>query len=120
MSSAGPLVPLQLARQGEDGLTIIWSDGHRAVYTWKHLRAACPCATCRDEREKPPDPFRILGPADLTPSAPIAPLAVEPIGRYAYRFAWNDGHGAGLYTLEHLRALCQCPDCLARPDPRPN
>ena len=27
---------------------------------------------------------------------------------------FSDGHDTGLYTLEHLRALCQCPAC--RPD----
>ena len=40
-----------------------WNDGHRGVYHWQHLRRHCPCAGCREEREKPPDPFRILKPS---------------------------------------------------------
>jgi DUF971 family protein len=24
---------------------------------------------------------------------------------------WNDGHDTGLYTLEYLRELCECPLC---------
>jgi DUF971 family protein len=33
------------------------------------------------------------------------------VGRYAYKIIWNDGHDMGLYTLENLRGLCQCPEC---------
>jgi len=25
---------------------------------------------------------------------------------------WKDGHhSTGIYSFEHLRAICQCPDC---------
>jgi DUF971 family protein len=110
MSSSGPqpLTPLALHKDGPDRLIIDWSDGHRAVYTWKHLRDYCPCAGCRDEREKPPDPFRILKPNELVP---LAPVRMPPVGRYAYKIVWSDGHDSGIYTLEHLRSLCQCPQC---------
>ena len=30
---------------------------------------------------------------------------MEPIGSYAVRFVWNDGHSSGLYTWETLRRL---------------
>ena len=110
-AASKPLRPEALARQGDDRLTITWSDGHRAVYTWKHLRDECPCATCREERLRPPDPFRILTPAELAPRAPLAPLKFEPVGHYAYKIVWNDGHDTGLYTLDALRALCECPEC---------
>ena len=110
MSASGPeaLTPVALSKDGPDRLVIEWSVGHRGVYTWQHLRANCPCAGCRDEREKPPDPFRILKPGEL---APLAPVRMTPVGRYAYKIVWNDGHDTGLYTLEHLRSLCQCPQC---------
>ncbi len=113
MSASGsePLTPLSLRKDGPDHLLIEWSDGHHSVYTWQHLRANCPCAGCRDEREKPPDPFRILKPGEL---APLAPLRMPPVGRYAYKIVWSDGHDSGIYTLEHLRSLCQCPQCTVR------
>ena len=41
---------------------------------------------------------------DLAFSQP-PPLAIEPIGFYAYRIVWSDGHDSGLFTLEHLREL---------------
>ena len=106
-----PVVPTALRKDAEDRLVIEWSDGHRSVYAWKHLRERCPCAGCRDEREKPADPFRILSPQDLVPRPPLAPVAVTPVGHYAYKITWNDGHDTGIFTLEHLRALCQCPEC---------
>ena len=103
-----PLVPVALSKDGPDRLRVEWNDGHQSVYTWKHLRAHCPCASCREEREKPPDPFKILKPSDLVP---LAPVSMPRVGRYAYKIVWSDGHDTGIFTLEHLRALCQCPVC---------
>jgi DUF971 family protein len=104
----GALLPLALRREGAERLIIEWNDGHRSVYTWKHLRANCPCASCREEREKPPDPFRILKPAELLP---LAPVGMPAVGRYAYKIVWSDGHETGIFTLDLLRSLCQCPQC---------
>jgi DUF971 family protein len=113
-SRSEPLVPRALRKEGEDRLVIEWNDGHRSSYTWKHLRARCPCASCREEHNQPPDPLRILSPGELAPRPPLAPLAMTPIGHYAYKISWNDGHDLGIFTLEHLRALCQCPECARR------
>jgi DUF971 family protein len=106
-----PPRPVALRKEGADRLAVEWSDGHRSVYGWQHLRDHCPCATCRETHEQAPDPFRILKPSELAPRPPLAPVAVEPVGHYAYKIVWNDGHDTGLYTLENLRALCQCPEC---------
>jgi DUF971 family protein len=100
---AGPLLPQAIRREG-DRLVIDWSDGVRAFYTWAHLRKNCPCAGCREEREKPPDPFRILKPEELKP---LEPVSMNPVGRYAYKIVWSDGHDTGIFTLEHLRAIAQ-------------
>jgi DUF971 family protein len=105
------LRPLSLSKEGEDRLIIQWNDGHRGVYTWQHLRRNCPCAGCNEEREKPPDPFRILKPGEL---APLKPVAITPVGFYAYKITWSDGHDTGIFTLEHLRALCECEQCTRR------
>jgi DUF971 family protein len=107
---AGSPTPRSLSKDGPDRLVIEWDDGHRSVLAWSHLRANCPCAGCREQREKPPDPFRILKPSELTP---LAPVAMTRVGRYAYKIVWSDGHDTGIFTLEHLRELCQCPVCTA-------
>ncbi len=96
------LRPLSLEKEGDDFLVIHWSDGVRARTRWTDLRKNCPCAGCNEEREKPPDPFRILKPSELVP---LKPVKIEPIGFYAYRITWSDGHDTGLFTLEKLRSL---------------
>ena len=108
MPGTGPLLPAALRKEGDDRLVIEWSDGHRSVYAWQHLRDNCPCAGCREERVQPPDPFRLLQPGELKP---LRPVALTPIGHYAYKITWSDGHDTGIFTLEHLRELCQCPSC---------
>jgi len=109
-SSSEPLLPVALRQEGSDHLIIEWNDGHRSSYTWKHLREQCPCASCREERlnPPPPDPFRILKPNELVA---LAPTAVTPVGRYAYKITWSDGHDTGIFTLENLRELCECSEC---------
>lgn len=113
-ASSEPPRPLALRKEGDDRLLIDWNDGHHSIYTWKHLRASCPCAGCREEKLAPPNPLRILTAAEIAPKPPIAPVKVEPVGYYAYRIVWNDGHDAGLFTLENLRELCQCEECTKR------
>ena len=101
--SADPLRPVAVRRDG-DGLRIDWSDGVSTFATFRHLRANCPCAGCQEERAKPPDPFKVLKPNEVA-AGPPAPTAMRPVGHYAYQITWNDGHDAGIYTLEFLREL---------------
>jgi len=106
MSNNSSVRPLSLAREGDDKLVITWSDGLRSVYTWTQLRANCPCAGCNEERVKPADPFHILKPSELVP---LKPVSMTPVGHYAYKIVWSDGHDSGIFTLEHLRQLGSQP-----------
>ena len=38
-------------------------------------------------------------------------MGVEPVGNYAIRINWSDGHNAGIYSYEHFRQICQCDEC---------
>jgi len=99
------------------GVEIEWKDGHRSSYTFAFLRDACPCALCDEERSKsgrkpgdPPQP----APGSLPMFKPTAkPLSAEPIGRYAIKFNWNDGHELGMYSWQFLRDVCPCAECKA-------
>lgn len=99
------LRPFSLKRDG-DALRVEWSDGVTTLASWQKLRSNCPCAGCLEERAKPPDPFKVLSAKELAAGAP-APVAMKPVGRYAYQIVWNDGHDSGIYTLEALRKLGQ-------------
>ena len=100
---ADDLRPVSLKREGE-GLKIEWSDGVTTFAPWSRLRGNCPCAACIEDRAKPPDPFRVLTPQEAA-AGPPQPVAMKPVGFYAYQITWNDGHSTGIYTLERLREL---------------
>ena len=99
------------------GMDIEWKDGHRSSYSFVFLRDACPCALCDEERgkthRKPGDPPK-LAPGALPMFKPQAkPTTVEPVGKYAIRFHWNDGHELGIYSWQFLREVCPCAECRA-------
>lgn len=94
----------------ERAIDIAWQDGHASRYSLKLLREECPCAGCRTDREEiKRNPFRVIGPDARPPSFSLAD--VEPVGTYALRFVWTDGHGSGIYTFDFLRELCPCEVC---------
>ena len=100
------------------GVEIDWKDGHHSKWTFAWLRNACPCATCHDEREKS---GRVPGEAKPKPQtllvmyeAPPRPVEVTPVGKYALKFKWNDGHEAGIYSWDYLRRVCRCDACVAK------
>ena len=87
-------------------LSITWSDNHKGVYPVRHLRQNCPCAACVDEW---------TGELRLKPdSVPLLILLedIEPVGLYAFRIKWSDGHDTGIYAYTALRKMCQCDICV--------
>ncbi|MBL8096019.1 MAG: DUF971 domain-containing protein [Anaerolineales bacterium] len=88
-------------------LVIQWADGATSDYALNVLREACPCADCRGGHAnmgKPPDIDNLL----LIPLARVKSYDVsklEPVGHYALRPTWGDGHDAGIFTWPYLREL---------------
>jgi DUF971 family protein len=109
---------VRVDKTGGTGMEIDWRDGHSSAWNFAWLRAACPCATCHEERDADGrDPgVAKPKPASLLPlyEAPPRPVEVTPVGKYALRFKWNDGHEAGLYSWDYLRNVC---DRLVRKQP---
>ncbi len=103
---------LQVKRVSPENLMFQWSDGHSGPVRLRSLRDRCPCAGCQGESIL----FQHYTPATPDPTAPgrYELRGVETVGNYALKFSWGDGHDQGLYTWEHLRGLCECPDCLGR------
>lgn len=101
---------VKIDKTGGTGMTIEWRDGHTSHWSFAWLRAACPCATCHEAREaeRRAPGITKAKPATLLPmyEAPPRPAEVEPVGKYALRFKWNDGHEAGLYSWDYLRNVC--------------
>ncbi len=100
------------------GVEIDWADGHRSSWTFSWLRNACPCATCNEEREKTGRPAGVPKPKPGGPlvlyEAPVRPVDVTPVGKYALRFKWSDGHESGIYSWDYFRRVCPCAACAGR------
>lgn len=93
-------------------LTIIWNDGHQSIYPFGLVRSACPCAECRGGHDKMgavPDQAVFEKFSSDSVSAQMRNL--EAVGSYAITIEWEDGHHAGIYTWQYLRALCPCSEC---------
>jgi DUF971 family protein len=103
-------VKVKVDQSGGTGVVIEWADGHRSAWDFGWLRAACPCATCHEEREKDGREVGVAKAraASLLPmyEAPARPKTVAKVGNYAVRFTWSDGHEAGLYSWDYLRNGC--------------
>lgn len=116
MSTAIINDPEHIAISKSKGIKIDWQDGHHSEYSCAYLRDECPCATCtgahgtepqKSSYSQPPaNPFQMYKPA-------IKMLEVEPVGNYAIRIRWNDGHNTGIYSFDHLRRICSCEACKA-------
>jgi DUF971 family protein len=101
-----PATPLKLARSGDSAISIDWSDGQRCVYTFRQLRDACPCATCREKRSAPePAVSNLLPVLSAAEARPLSITGMQPVGNYAYSIEFSDGHDTGIYTLDLLRQL---------------
>ena len=108
--------PEHIAISKTNGIKIDWKDGHHSEYGLSYLRDKCPCATCTGAHGTPPrepesaqanNPFQMYKPK-------LKMLEVEPVGNYAIRINWSDGHNSGIYSYEHFRAICPCPKCRAK------
>lgn len=91
--------PTRIEQHDARTLAIEWADGVESRIDVRRLRLACACAECVDEwsgRER-------LDPTSVPPD--VAPVSIQPVGRYAIQIDWSDGHRTGIYPFERLRAL---------------
>jgi DUF971 family protein len=96
--------PEKLELVNERTLRIVWNDQKESSYLIAELRNQCPCATCREKRNTPPDdnPLQVISVAE---AQPLRLTGARPVGNYAYSFEFSDGHDTGIYTIEFLREL---------------
>jgi DUF971 family protein len=95
------------------GIKIDWKDGHSSEYTLEYLRDKCPCAACTGAHGTPPRQPAGAGSPFQMYQAALKILAVEPMGNYALRINWSDGHNTGIYSWDHFREICPCDRCRA-------
>lgn len=114
--------PEHIAISKSKGIDIDWKDRHHSSYDLEYLRDWCPCATCTGAHGTAPRPKSTEGSqsGNANPFQMYKPrtkmLGVEPVGSYAIRIQWNDGHNTGIYSYDHLRRICPCEACRAARD----
>jgi DUF971 family protein len=78
-------------------LFIRFDDGHEASIPYELLRVESPSAETKGHgSETPPPPAK---------KRHVGVTGAEPVGRYALRIRFDDGHDTGLYTWSYLREL---------------
>lgn len=86
----------------EDGarVTITWDDGAVTELGAGELRAACPCATCREPYGRARTEAVLAGPIEVTITD------TRLVGGYALGFVFGpDGHRTGIFPFGLLRSL---------------
>jgi len=104
------IYPTQVSRSDNGALIISWSNGSEQSIPYKMLRDQCPCATCIEKRigdttDGPKTNSNLFPILTAEETRPLAIESMEPVGNYAYRIQFTDGHGTGVYTIEYLRQL---------------
>ena len=84
-------------RRAERVLEVVFDDGSRFSLPAEYLRVESPSAEVQGHAP---------GQRKVVPGKRgVAITAVEPVGRYAVRLVFDDGHDTGLYSWDVLHAL---------------
>jgi DUF971 family protein len=111
-TQSSPAEPEHIAISKSSGIKVDWKGGHHSEYSLEVLRDECPCATCTGAHGTTPEKTS-YSKTELFPmyKPKLKMNSVEPVGRYALRIFWNDGHSSGIYSFDHLRKICGCEQC---------
>jgi len=85
-------------RKSDQSLAIVFDDGKSFAIPYKLLREESPSAENKGHGNGPPPPQPPV-PEDIRVDG------ADPVGRYAVRLKFSDGHNTGLYTWQLLRQL---------------
>ena len=84
-------------RRAERVLEVAFDDGGRFSLPAEYLRVESPSAEVQGHA---PDQRKVV-----PGKRHVAITAVEPVGHYAVRLVFDDGHDTGLYSWDVLHAL---------------
>ena len=84
-------------------MNVAFDDGSRYALPAEYLRVESPSAEVQGHG--PGEKRLVAG------KRAVGVTQVEPVGNYAIRIDWSDGHNAGIYSWEHFRRICQCEEC---------
>ncbi|MGC8469266.1 MAG: gamma-butyrobetaine hydroxylase-like domain-containing protein [Acetobacteraceae bacterium] len=83
--------------RAEKRLAVTFADGTEAVLAAEYLRVESPSAEVQGH--SPEQKVTVAGKRE------VGILGVEPVGHYAIRILFDDGHDSGIYSWEYLARL---------------
>jgi prepilin-type processing-associated H-X9-DG protein len=90
--------PATIDVKRDEGVSIVFLDGHVAQFDLLTLRQGCPCAVCRGLRDR----GEAVWPRPGSPT-PLRVENAELHGAWGLTITWNDGHATGIFPFESLR-----------------
>lgn len=97
--------PTKLAfRKGEKRLAVTFDDGAAFSIPYELLRVESPSAEVQGHHHSQKQ--LVTGKAD------VDILEAEPVGRYAVRLKFDDGHSSGIFSWSYLHELGENADTL--------
>ena len=78
-------------------LEVTFDSGERFEFSFEYLRVRSPSAEVQGHG--PGQALRVTGKEN------VGIRAVEPVGQYAVKLVFDDGHDTGLYTWKYLYEL---------------
>ena len=91
-------VPTEIRlRRASRVLEVTFADGSRFELPFEYLRVHSPSAEVKGHG--PGQEVLVLGKEN------VGIRAVEPVGQYAVKLVFDDGHDTGLYTWKYLHEL---------------
>jgi DUF971 family protein len=98
MSTSAPLQATEIKlRTRSRVLEVSFEDGARFLLPFEYLRVHSPSAEVKGHG--PGQEVLVRGKEN------VAIRAVEPVGQYAVKLVFDDGHDSGLYSWKYLREL---------------
>jgi DUF971 family protein len=82
-------------RREAKSLHIVFEDGALADIPFERLRVESPSAEVQGHGKK-----RVV-----TGKAQVGVVDAKPVGRYAVRIVFDDGHDTGIFSWDYLREL---------------
>jgi DUF971 family protein len=92
-----PLATEIRLRRASRVLEVSFEDGSRFELPFEYLRVYSPSAEVKGHG--PGQEVLVLGKEN------VRVIAVEPVGQYAVKLVFDDGHDTGLYTWKYLHEL---------------
>ena len=91
--------PVTIDVERSTGMLLTWADGATSRFELEELRLHCPCAECRNRRDRNLPVWPVA-----SSSRPLRIVDAELVGAWGIRITWNDGHSTGIFSWELLGA----------------